>query len=209
MGAGVLADTGHVAHKSRFLTNLGAVDRVHEKGLSQMDAHQKSPVCPNRRPQHPLAGTSVVLDANGASDPQEIPPHLHALRARGRRAGRPDGGARRDSRVGLKPWTRRADKMKVGDLAIPGTSSRFGRCDHDRHAADRGDVELEALATAQPRSVYHLHFGQLVVPVADAVDGLGSKPDSAPEFTNSELCGGRHVTKYIAPGVETVTGVDR
>ena len=99
--------------------------------------------------------------------------------------------------------------MKVGYLAFQRASSRFGRCRYDCHAADHGDVELKALATAQPRGVYHLHFGQLVVPVADTVDGFCSEADSAPELTDSELRGGRHATKYIPSKLDTVTGIDR
>ena len=174
-----------------------------------MDAHQNLPIFPNRRAPHSRDGAAVVLDANGAADPQEIPAHLHSSRARGWAAGRSDDGARRDSRVGLKPWRRRADNMKVGYLAFQRASSRFGRCRYDCHAADHGDVELKALATAQPRGVYHLHFGQLVVPVADTVDGFCSEADSAPELTDSELRHGDTRRQIYSVSFDTVTGIDR
>jgi hypothetical protein len=87
--------------------------------------------------------------------------------------------------------------MNMSDLAaFAGTTSRFARREHQCHVADSGDVELEALATAQARSPHHFHFGQLVVPVADAVDGLCAEQDAAPELADSELRGRAHATKY-------------
>ena len=42
-----------------------------------------------------------------------------------------------------------------------------------------------------PGSLYDLDFGQLVVPVADAIDGLRAEKDAAPEFTSFKFGGSR------------------
>jgi len=148
-----------------------------------MNARHRSPIDPDPGPRRPRASTPL--------------------------AGRADA-SRRYGVLGLKPGGRRADYMTMRDLpSFAGARSRFDRCRHDGHAADRGDVELEALDTTQPRSAHDLHLGQLVVPVTDAVDGLDSKTDSAPEFTDFELRGGGHAAKYIAPSPRNAPGVDQ
>jgi hypothetical protein len=93
--------------------------------------------------------------------------------------------------------------------SVAGARSRFGRPDHQRHVANSGDVELEALATAQPWSPHYFYFGQLVVPVADTVDGLCAEEDPAPEFADSELCRRRHATKYSPSSPDQVAGEER
>jgi hypothetical protein len=109
----------------------------------------------------------------------------------------------------VKPGDRVADKMNMNDLAsLPGGSSFPGR-QHQCHAPDRGDVELEALAPVQPRCSHHFHLGQLIVPIADTVDGLRAEDDVAPVFTDFELRGRRHATKYIASVTEDVLGGNR
>ena len=80
--------------------------------------------------------------------------------------------------------------MNMQDLAsFAARPGRIHRRHHHCHAADCGDIELETLATAQPRSAYYLHFGQFVVPGADTVDGLRAEMVVAPEFTDPEFCG--------------------
>jgi len=141
-----------------------------------------------------------------------IDPNLGPRRPRGSTplAGRADCASRRHGVLGLKPDSRRADYLSMRDLpSFAGARSRVDRCRHDFHATDGGDVELDALATTQPRSAHDLHLGQLVVPVADTVDGLRSETHAAPEFTDFELRGGRHAAKYIAPSPRNVPGVDR
>jgi hypothetical protein len=170
-----------------------------------MNAHRMSPICANRCY---IRCGSERRNAN-AQEAANLPHVFEAPCPPRRRAARA-GGCRRHGGLGLKPRRCGADNMKVGDLTtFPGGSSRVGRCDDHCHVADRGDVELEALSTAQPRSVHYLHLGELVVPIADTVDGFRAEPDSASEFTDSELSGRRHVTKDIASGLLKLTGVDR
>jgi hypothetical protein len=100
--------------------------------------------------------------------------------------------------------------MNMIELAsYAGTTDRVRRRHDNRHAADRGDVELETLATAQPRSIDHLDLRQLVVPVADTVDGLRPQMVAAPEFPDPEFRGSRNAYKYIAPRPQDASGVDR
>jgi hypothetical protein len=105
----------------------------------------------------------------------------------------------------------RNDQITVQDLASPaGRPTRARRRPHDCHLADCGDVELETLATVQTRSVYDLHLRQLVIPVADAVDGLRAKMDAAPEFTDpkfSRFRNGANVS--IAANRQNARGADR
>ena len=101
--------------------------------------------------------------------------------------------------------------MNVQDLAsLSGRPTRVRPRPHDCHVADCGDVELETLATVQTRSMYHLHLRQLVIPVADAVDGLRAKMDAAPEFTDpkfSRFRNGANVS--IAANRQNARGADR
>ena len=100
--------------------------------------------------------------------------------------------------------------MNMSDLAsLARARSRFGRGAHQCHAADRGDVELEALAAAQSRGAYHFYLGQLFVPVADSVDGFCAKEYAPPEFTDSELTGLRHAIKYIGSSRADMPGGER
>ena len=70
---------------------------------------------------------------------------------------------------------------------------------HDHcHVPDCRHVEPETLAAPHSRSLYDLDFGQLVVPVADAIDGLRAEKDAAPEFTDFEFRGCRSGPKYIS-----------
>lgn len=95
----------------------------------------------------------------------------------------------------------------MSDLtSLAGARSRFARGQHQCHATDRSDVELEALAAAQSGGTHHFHLGQLVVPVADAVNGFCAEADVAPEFTDSQLRGRRHATKYIGFNREDTPG---
>jgi hypothetical protein len=83
---------------------------------------------------------------------------------------------------------------------------------HDhRHAPDSGHVEPEALAARQSRSLHDLDFSQLIVPVADAIDGLRAEEDAAPEFTGFEFRGCDNAAKYmsIAPAARHTPGADR
>jgi hypothetical protein len=83
--------------------------------------------------------------------------------------------------------------------------------DH-RHAPDCRHVERETLAAPQPRSLHDLDFGQLVVPVADAIDGLRAEQDAAPEFAGFKFGGCDNEAKYmsIAPGARhiRITGAE-
>ena len=99
--------------------------------------------------------------------------------------------------------------MKMRDLAsCAGAAGRPG--DH-RHVPDCCHVERETLAASQSRSLHDLDFGQLVVPVADAIDGLRAEKDAAPKFTDLEFRGFRNGAKYmsIASGPRNAHEVDR
>ena len=85
--------------------------------------------------------------------------------------------------------------MNMRNLASIARST--GRLDDHRHAPDCRHVELETLAAPQSRSLYDLDFGQLVVPVADAVDRFRAQKDAAPEFTGFEFRGCDNWAKYI------------
>ncbi len=99
--------------------------------------------------------------------------------------------------------------MNMRDLAsfAGGTG---GPGDH-RHAPNRRHVEHETLAAPQPGSLHDLDFGQLVVPVADAINGLRAQMDAAPEFTSFKFGGRDNEAKYmsIAPAARHPHGVDR
>jgi hypothetical protein len=75
---------------------------------------------------------------------------------------------------------------------------RVHRPHHDGHAADRGHLELEALPAPQAWRSHHLDLGELVVEAANAIDGVRTKLDTAPEFTRSELRGWRNERNYIS-----------
>ncbi len=95
------------------------------------------------------------------------------------------------------------------DLAsFAGAAGRPG--DH-RHVPDCCHVEREALAASQSRSLDDLDFGQLVVPVADAIDGLGAEKDATPEFASFKFGGSDNAAKYmsIAPAARHRRGADR
>lgn len=99
--------------------------------------------------------------------------------------------------------------MKMHDLAsFAGAAGRSG--DH-RHVPDCCHVERKTLAASQSRSFYDLDFGRLVVPVADAIDGLGAEKDATPEFASFKLGGSDNGTKYmsIAPAARHRRGADR
>lgn len=83
-------------------------------------------------------------------------------------------------------------------------------CDH-RHVPDCCDVERETLAASQSRSFDDLDFGQLVVPVADAIDGLGTEKDATPEFAGFKFGGSDNGAKYMAmaPAARQTRGADR
>jgi hypothetical protein len=84
--------------------------------------------------------------------------------------------------------------MNMRDLAslAGGTTRVVGRRHDQCHAANRGDVEFETLAAAQTGRTHHLDLGQLVVPVANSVDGLGTENLPAPEFPDREFRGSRN-----------------
>jgi len=86
-----------------------------------------------------------------------------------------------------------------------------GRPHDHRHAPDGRHVEFETLAAPQSRSSYDLDFGQLVVPVANAIDGLRAEKDATPEFTGFEFRGCDNEAKYmsIAPAARNTPGADR
>ena len=69
---------------------------------------------------------------------------------------------------------------------------------HHCHVPDRRHFERETLAAPQSRSLYDLDFGQLVVPVADAIDGLRAEKDATPEFTGFEFRGCDNEAKYMS-----------
>lgn len=73
-----------------------------------------------------------------------------------------------------------------------------GRPHDHRHVPDCRHVERETLTAPQSRSLYDLDFGQLVVPVADAIDGLRAEKDVAPEFTGFEFRCCDNAAKYIS-----------
>jgi hypothetical protein len=79
------------------------------------------------------------------------------------------------------------------------------------HAPDCRHVEGETLAAPQSRSSHDLDFGQLVIPVANAIDGLGAEQDATPEFTGLEFRGDDNGDKYIsiAPAAHHTTGAHR
>lgn len=98
----------------------------------------------------------------------------------------------------------------MSDLAsLGGASSRFPGHLHQCHATDLGYVELEALTAAQPRRAHHFHLGKLIVPVAHTVNGFRAEENATPAFTDSELRGRRHATKYIGSSREDMPGDDR
>lgn len=82
---------------------------------------------------------------------------------------------------------------------------------HHDHAPDCGHVEPETLAGPQSGRSYDLDLGQLLVPVTDAINGLGAEMDAAPEFTDLEFRAFRNGAKYmsIAPGRWHTRGVER
>jgi hypothetical protein len=73
-----------------------------------------------------------------------------------------------------------------------------GRPHDHRHAPDSGHVEPAALAARQSRSLHDLDFGQLIVPVADAIDGLRAEENAAPEFTGFEFRSCDNAAKYMS-----------
>ena len=94
------------------------------------------------------------------------------------------------------------------DLAlVAGTTGRS----YDCHIPDCRHFERKTLALPQSRSLYDLDFGQLVVPVADAINGLRAEKDAAPEFTGFEFRGCDNEAKYmsIAPVARQTHGTDR
>lgn len=98
--------------------------------------------------------------------------------------------------------------MNMRDLApLAGTTERPYHC----HVPDCRHFERETLAAPQSRSLDDLDFGQLVVPVAYAIDGLRAEKDAAPEFTGFEFRGCDNEAKYmsIAPAARYTRGVDR
>lgn len=99
--------------------------------------------------------------------------------------------------------------MKMRDLAsFAGATGR--PCDH-RHVPDCGHVKRETLAASQSRGFDDLDFGQLVVPAADAIDGLGAEKHAAPEFASFKFGGSDNGAKYmsIAPAARHTRGADR
>ncbi len=81
---------------------------------------------------------------------------------------------------------------------IAGRIGRVHRPDHDRHAADRGQVELEALSPSQSGSLDDLDLGELFVVGADTVNGLCAEQNATSELPDLELRGHRDEAKYIA-----------
>lgn len=83
-------------------------------------------------------------------------------------------------------------------MTSPTLTSRAGRTsrvhgpDHDRHLANGGQVELEALPALESGSTHDLDLGKLVGPVTDPVDSLGAEVDAAPEFPDPEFSGSRN-----------------
>ncbi len=222
VGAAFLADTCNAALKVPD-ESWGAL-RANSREGQAMDAHRMSPIRATHRLLYPFAGASLVMPTlNEAANLSRKFARLALERLVDRHstddmieiahdpsAARVDGGRPRYGRLDLTSRRRCTENGKVRRLATWAAASyRFGWRDDDSHRADRGDVELEALSTAQSRSVYHLDFGPLVVPIADPVDGFRPERDSASEFTDSELRGRRHATKYIASGLQKPTGVDR
>jgi glycosyltransferase involved in cell wall biosynthesis len=57
----------------------------------------------------------------------------------------------------------------------------------DIHPGDGVQGEPEAAPGGQPGRPDDLHLGELVIPPADAVDGLGSQPDLGPELSDGEF----------------------
>ena len=66
-------------------------------------------------------------------------------------------------------------------------AGRVRRPQHHGHTLDCGHVELEAPTALQSRRADDLHLGQFVVEAADAVNGVRTEMDVAPEFTDFEL----------------------
>jgi hypothetical protein len=99
--------------------------------------------------------------------------------------------------------------MNMRDLASFAGST--GRPDDHCHVPDCRHVEPETLATPQSGSLYDLDFGQLVVPVADPIDGLGAQKDPAPEFTSFKFRSRDNAAKYmsIAPTARCTRRADR
>jgi hypothetical protein len=99
--------------------------------------------------------------------------------------------------------------MSIRDLALLAGSA--GRPQDHCHVSDCRDVERETLAAPQSRSLYDLDLGQLIVPVADAINGLGAEKDATSEFTGFEFRGCDNEAKYmsIAPAARHTRGVDR
>ena len=99
--------------------------------------------------------------------------------------------------------------MNMRDLALFAGST--GRLHDHCHVPDYPHFERETLAAPQSRSLHNLDFGQLVVPVADAIDGLRAQKDARPEFTGFEFRGCDDEAKYmsIAPAARLKHGADR
>jgi hypothetical protein len=99
--------------------------------------------------------------------------------------------------------------MNMQDLAS--FAGGTGRPDDHRHAPDCRHVERETLAAPQSRRLYNLDFGQLVVPVADAIDGFRAEKDTAPEFPGFKFRGCDNEAKYmsITPAARQTRGADR
>jgi maltose O-acetyltransferase len=78
--------------------------------------------------------------------------------------------------------------MNMRHLMSPSARTRrVRRPYHNGHTADGGHAELETLTAAQSRRSHDLHFGQLVVEVADTVNGVRAQMDAAPEFSDPEF----------------------
>lgn len=79
-----------------------------------------------------------------------------------------------------------------GLASLAGRTRRIRWRRYQGHAADRRNVEVEALAGPQPGSLDDLDLGQLIGPAADAVDGLAAKVDPAPDFPDPEFRSSRY-----------------
>ena len=83
---------------------------------------------------------------------------------------------------------------------------------HDHcHVPDCRHVEPETLTAPQSRGLDDLDFGQLVVPAADPIDGLGAEKDTTPEFTSFKFRSCDNAAKYmsIATAACHTPGADR
>ena len=100
--------------------------------------------------------------------------------------------------------------MCVWDLALlAGRTDKVGRRQPYGHAPDCADVELETLTATQPGYTDDLHLGKLLIPVADAVDGLRAQVLAAPDFPDSEFCSSRKRPNVsIAARPHNMEGVD-